>query len=409
MLMLSDTTARVLFAKNSRYSLSEAALVVTKDTMANWNDWWTYEGISGPDFWGRLNPGLWGLCSTGRRQSPINIEPQRLLFDPQLLDLQVGKARVHGILHNTGQGVVFRLETTETPINDISSPSKPDTAGHVAEYGQTSTARTKVPTVNITGGPLSYSYRVYEIQLHFGRQDHQGSEHLLAGFSFPAEVQIYAYNSELYENATEARSRAYGIAAVSMFVKVANAKEALPKTGQHFLKESNLSKPNLELKMLTDQLQHIIYKGDSVVLKALSVHELLPNTSALITYEGSLTAPGCEETATWILLNRPLYVSSQQLLAMRKLKQGELTLPVAPLGNNFRPPQPLHQRAIRTNIDLYPDRNIRNQKYLDDGTTEGLATTCPSMQVQKFYQVSSEHVAITSRFSVTTKLDNENI
>lgn len=127
------------------------------------------------------------------------------------------------------------------------------------------------------------------------------------------QVQIYAYNSELYENATEARSRAYGIAAVSMFVKVANAKEALPKTGQHFLKESNLSKPNLELKMLTDQLQHIIYKGDSVVLKALSVHELLPNTSALITYEGSLTAPGCEETATWILLNRPLYVSSQQV------------------------------------------------------------------------------------------------
>lgn len=65
--------------------------------------------------------------------------------------------------------------------------------------------------------------------------------------------------------------------------------------------------------MLTDQLQHITYKGDSVPLKTLSIHELLPPTSALITYEGSLTAPGCEETATWILLNRPLYMSPQQV------------------------------------------------------------------------------------------------
>lgn len=128
-----------------------------------------------------------------------------------------------------------------------------------------------------------------------------------------SQVQIYAYNSELYTNATAARSRAYGIAVVSAFVKMISAKEVQPREGQSFLKESKMSKPNLELKMLTDQLQHITYKGDSVPLKALSIYELLPPTSALITYEGSLTAPGCEETATWILLNRPLYVSPQQV------------------------------------------------------------------------------------------------
>lgn len=129
------------------------------------------------------------MCSTGRRQSPINIEPQRLLFDPQLLDLQVGKARVRGVLQNTGQGVVFRVETPEPPADDILSTSQSDTAGHMVEYGQTDSSRTgNVPSVNISGGPLSYTYRVYEIQLHFGRRDHEGSEHLLAGFAFPAEV-----------------------------------------------------------------------------------------------------------------------------------------------------------------------------------------------------------------------------
>ncbi|OQR77926.1 carbonic anhydrase-related protein 10-like [Tropilaelaps mercedesae] len=278
----------------------------------NWNDWWTYEGISGPDFWGRLNPGLWGLCSTGRRQSPINIEPQRLLFDPQLQSLQVSKARIRGVLHNTGQGVVFRMETPDTTAGEALGPQS-DTTGHMTDHVLTGSVKSDhIPSVNISGGPLSYSYKVYEIQLHFGRGDHQGSEHLLAGIAFPAEIQIYGYNSELYVNASEARSGAHGIAVVSIFVKVAHPKETLGRSAQGLQKDSKMSKPNLELKMLTDQLQHITYKGDSVPLRALSIHELLPPTSALITYEGSLTAPGCEETVTWILLNRPLYITPQQ-------------------------------------------------------------------------------------------------
>ena len=42
----------------------------------------------GPDFWGRLNP-KWSLCSRGRRQSPIDINPQLLLFDPNLKPLTI--------------------------------------------------------------------------------------------------------------------------------------------------------------------------------------------------------------------------------------------------------------------------------------------------------------------------------
>ncbi|OQR74290.1 carbonic anhydrase-related protein 10-like [Tropilaelaps mercedesae] len=230
----------------------------------------------------------------------------------QLQGLQISRARVRGVLHNTGQGVVFRLDNEGLP--SIDSPvGQSGTSGHMTERVHIGGVRSDpVPSVDISGGPLSYSYRVYEIQLHFGRNDHQGSEHLLAGFAFPAEVQIYAYNKELYVNTSEARNRAYGIAVVSIFVKVTKAKEISNRSGQSSLKESKMSKPNLQLKMLTDQLQYVIYKGDSIPLKALSIHELLPQTSTLITYEGSLTTPGCEETATWIVLNRPLYVSPQQ-------------------------------------------------------------------------------------------------
>ena len=38
------------------------------------DSWWTYEGISGPEYWGVLNP-EWTMCNKGRSQSPVNINP----------------------------------------------------------------------------------------------------------------------------------------------------------------------------------------------------------------------------------------------------------------------------------------------------------------------------------------------
>lgn len=49
--------------------------------------------VSGPAFWGLINP-EWSLCNKGRRQSPVNLEPQRLLFDPNLRPMHIDKHRV---------------------------------------------------------------------------------------------------------------------------------------------------------------------------------------------------------------------------------------------------------------------------------------------------------------------------
>lgn len=49
--------------------------------------------ILGPDFWGLLNL-EWSLCSKGRRQSPVDIDPAGLLYDPSLRPLHVDKIRV---------------------------------------------------------------------------------------------------------------------------------------------------------------------------------------------------------------------------------------------------------------------------------------------------------------------------
>jgi hypothetical protein len=50
----------------------------------------------GPAFWGLINP-EWSLCNKGRRQSPVNLEPQRLLFDPNLRPIHIDKHRVRAL------------------------------------------------------------------------------------------------------------------------------------------------------------------------------------------------------------------------------------------------------------------------------------------------------------------------
>lgn len=117
----------------------------------------SFNRFEGPGFWGLINPDWW-LCHKGRRQSPVNLEPSRLLFDPNLQPLHVDKHRVGGVLANTGHSVVFAVD------NDTRHP------------------------VNISGGPLSYRYQFHEIHLHFGLDDRTGSEHTVDGHAFPAEV-----------------------------------------------------------------------------------------------------------------------------------------------------------------------------------------------------------------------------
>ena len=49
--------------------------------------------FAGPGFWGLINP-QWPLCTKGRRQSPINVEPDKLLYDPYLRPLHLDKHKV---------------------------------------------------------------------------------------------------------------------------------------------------------------------------------------------------------------------------------------------------------------------------------------------------------------------------
>ncbi|XP_042205849.1 carbonic anhydrase-related protein 10-like [Homarus americanus] len=155
----------------------------------DWSQWWTYDGISGPRFWGVINP-AWGMCREGRRQSPINVDPKTLLFDPNLTPFTLDKVTVGGELVNTGHSVEWRA-----------APDVPH-------------------TVNVSGGPLSYAYTVTHARLHFGERDQQGSEHLLDNKAFPAELQLYGYNSQLYRNFSQASGQVYGVVGIALLIQL---------------------------------------------------------------------------------------------------------------------------------------------------------------------------------------------
>lgn len=70
---------------------------------------------------------------------------------------------------------------------------------------------------------------------------------------------------------------------------------------------------NAELRILTDQLDRIRFGGDEAIVRRVSVKGLLPETDHYMTYEGSTTAPACHETVTWIVLNKPIYITKQQI------------------------------------------------------------------------------------------------
>ncbi|KAG8035674.1 hypothetical protein G9C98_001102 [Cotesia typhae] len=96
---------------------------------------------------------------------------------------------VAGHLHNTGQFLVFKADKD---------------------------AKTRV---NITGGPLAYHYQFEEIYIHYGMTNDQGSEHQVNNYAFPAEIQVFGFNAELYHNMSEAQHKSQGLVAISLMVQ----------------------------------------------------------------------------------------------------------------------------------------------------------------------------------------------
>lgn len=204
-----------------------------------------------------------------------------------------------------------------------------------------------IPTVSLQDGPLSYRYTLSHLTFHYGRQLNYGSEHLIDGNQFPGEVQLYFYNSQLYQSFEDGATKSNGVAAIAILIQVST--------------DSKLSNP--QLKRITHALKNITSKGSSQYINALNMNDLMNITTGgaisrnYMTYEGSLTEPGCYETVTWIILNKPIYMTSHLFHSLIHSMSSESSHHSA---DNFRPVQKINSRSIRTNIDFASGSSFSN-------------------------------------------------
>ncbi|XP_052792118.1 putative carbonic anhydrase-like protein 1 [Mya arenaria] len=272
-----------------------------------WEEWWGYgSGTSGPAFWGRHEK-LFALCSMGRFQSPIDIRPETLIYDPNLTTIKFQGNAINGTLHNTVHDLTLDVNYTDT------------TSGQF----------------NFSSGPFSYTYRLFNVKLHLGIFNDVGSEHTIAGKQFPIEIQLMGFNSDLYRNHSEATMSTHGLAIISV----------LGSIDEMF---------NLEFDKVLTAVKNMSYKGEKQLLKNFNMLDIIPRSEMFITYEGSLTQPSCQETVTWAIVNKPMRITKHQMASLRELNQWREGRPSLQ-PNNFRPPLPFNRRPVRINISPHTE------------------------------------------------------
>jgi hypothetical protein len=66
-----------------------------------------------------------------------------------------------------------------------------------------------------------------------------------------------------------------------------------------------------------------LFLGDRTHLSDINIFNLIPDSRHYMTYDGSLSQPGCQETVTWIIINRPIIIDRQQVCAISSIFANE--------------------------------------------------------------------------------------
>lgn len=155
--------------------------------------------------------------------------------------------------------------------------------------------------VNCAGaGSLTIDGKSYElVQFHF----HSPSEHTVDGKSFPMELHVVH------------RSADDSLAVIGTLIEEGRNNRAFDTLWAHLPE-----KEGQEVRL-----------PDVIV----NVDNLLPANHACYRYAGSLTTPPCSEGVKWLVMKKPIALSSGQIAKFRAI-----------FHDNHRPTQPLNGRAV---------------------------------------------------------------
>jgi carbonic anhydrase len=268
---------------------------------------WGYHEDNGPETWLHVAPAAKGL-----HQSPINIKTDDAEFEASL---RVRPLRIEYVPENS----------KKLTNNGHSVQVTIDGEGSVLE-----------------GGPYRHTYRAEQFHFHWGQASHEGSEHLIDGEAYAAELHIVHWNCDLFSSFAEASKSANGLAVLGVFIKLGEEHEGLNR--------------------LVELLRRVRFAGDEVDIDdGFDPACLLPaDRDKYWTYSGSLTTPPCYESVRFLLFKDPIEVSERQLRAFRRLREDSRREELAEaldddqededlsghIVNNYRPIHPLHDRKV---------------------------------------------------------------
>ncbi|KAM9854545.1 carbonic anhydrase 12 [Aulostomus maculatus] len=224
----------------------------------------------------------------GAFQSPIDLKPELLRFDPTLRPIDVQNYNLSSseqlTFGNNGHSV------------QISLPSKM----HISS--------------------LPHRYTAVQLHLHWGTATNLGgSEHLVNSKQYPAELHIVHYNSEKYPDISTALDKSDGLAVLGVLIDIGQFNPAFEK----FLK----------------YIDGIKYRGQKVQVPGFNIRALLPaRLDEYYRYDGSLTTPPCYPSVLWTVFRNPVTISRKQFMALATQLSSSLaqdTAPV-PMNGNYR-------------------------------------------------------------------------
>ncbi|KZC06721.1 Carbonic anhydrase 5A, mitochondrial [Dufourea novaeangliae] len=257
--------------------------------------------------------------AAGSRQSPVNIETDRVESD-------------HEALSNKPLRWKYPATASRKLVN-------PGYCWRVDADGE---------GTFLSGGPLIDDvYKLEQYHCHWGCSDSRGSEHTVDSQAFAGENrQVRAYLNLLRHKKLELvqtreirtgmkspnKIRTWqGVRApkklhlvhwntskYNTFAEAAKASDGLAVLGV-FLK---VGKTHHEMDKIARMLPYVSHKDEVVeIAELIDPSKLLPDDNGYWTYLGSLTTPPCNESVTWILFKKCIEVSHHQLNIFRNLRK----------------------------------------------------------------------------------------
>merc|ERR1711962_1588036 len=245
-------------------------------------------------------------------------------------------------------------------------------------------SRQDVGAPSITGGPLQDSYIFHHAEWHWGNDSSTGSEHYLEGVQYPAEIQLYHWNTN-YQSYEEACNMTDGIVAISfLYSPSATDNENLDKVLNY---AKNLNEDFIRsvcpasIESSVEDLIAEYFQGDSCGIDSsttplsiqapLQLVDLLPvggitPQDNFYYYEGSYTKPPCSQTVFWINYEKTIPISESQLNIFRSLFWTNHAVQIQLYDLDTETPYPIYENGTSINIEKFDNSsNFRNLQPLN--------------------------------------------